>query len=90
MNSFVICTFCLLRDGLYMKQERRRCNRNGTVFAQISEYRKPLGTLPRRWKDNNRTDIVERGREALDRLQLAQDRVQWREPLNTVMILRAV
>jgi hypothetical protein len=44
--------------------------------------------LRRRWEDNIRTDLRERGWEGVDCNKLAQDRVQWRALVNTVMNLR--
>jgi len=41
-----------------------------------------------RWEDNMRMDLRETGLEIVNRIHLAQDRVQWRTLVNTVMNLR--
>jgi hypothetical protein len=53
--------------------------------------RKPEGMRPLespRWKNNNRMDLRESGREAVDWIHLAQDKDQWRVLLNMVINLR--
>jgi hypothetical protein len=42
----------------------------------------------RRWEDNIRMDLTEIERVIVDWMYLAQDRVQWRAVVNTVMNLR--
>jgi hypothetical protein len=37
------------------------------------------------WKDNTRTDLGEIGLGGMNWINLAEDREQWRAPLNTVM-----
>jgi hypothetical protein len=39
------------------------------------------------WEDNNRMDLTETGREAVDWMNLAQDRDKWWVRFNTVMNL---
>jgi hypothetical protein len=41
-----------------------------------------------RWEDNIKMDLREIGWGVLDRTHLAQDRVQWRAIVNTVLNLR--
>jgi hypothetical protein len=41
-----------------------------------------------RWEDNIKMDLGEIGIEGANWIQLAQDRVQWRAFVNTVMNLR--
>jgi hypothetical protein len=47
-----------------------------------------LGGLKRRWEDNIKQDLREIGIDGANWIQLAQDRVQWRAFVNTVMNLR--
>jgi hypothetical protein len=48
----------------------------------------PLGRPRRRWVDNIKIDLRERGWDGIDRINLAQDRNKWRALVNTVMNLR--
>jgi hypothetical protein len=50
------------------------------------EGKRPLGRPRCRWEDNIKMDIRETGIDGV--IQLAQDRVQWRAFVNTVMNLR--
>jgi hypothetical protein len=52
------------------------------------EWRRPLGTTRRRWRDNIRMYLREIGWEGVDRMHLTQDRDQWQALVNTVMNLR--
>jgi hypothetical protein len=49
---------------------------------------KALGRPRRRWEDNIKMDLREIGIDGANWLRLAQDRVQWRAFVNTVMNLR--
>jgi hypothetical protein len=48
----------------------------------------PLGRLRRRWEDNIKMKLREMGIDGANWIWLAQDRVQWRASVNTVMNLR--
>jgi hypothetical protein len=52
------------------------------------EIKRPLGRLRRRWVDNIKVDHREIGWDGVDRIDLAQDRDQWRALVNTVINLR--
>jgi hypothetical protein len=52
------------------------------------EGKRPLGRPRRRWEDNINLELMEIGIDGANWLQLAQDRVQWRAFVNTVMNLR--
>jgi hypothetical protein len=47
-------------------------------FGSEAPRQKPLGRPRRRWEDNIKTDLREIGFGGANRIQLAQDRVQWR------------
>jgi hypothetical protein len=48
----------------------------------------PLGRPRRRWEDNIKMDLRETGIDGANWVQLAQDRIQWRAFVNTVINLR--
>jgi hypothetical protein len=52
------------------------------------ERKRPLGRPRRRWEYNIKLDLRETGIDGANWIQLAQDRVQWRAFVNTVMNLR--
>jgi hypothetical protein len=58
------------------------------VLVGRSEGKRPLGRPRSRWEDNIKMDLREIGIDGVNWIRLAQDRVQWRAFLNTVMNLR--
>jgi hypothetical protein len=52
------------------------------------EGKRPLGRPRHRWEDNTKMDLREVGIDGANWIRLAQDRVQWRAFVNTVMNLR--
>jgi hypothetical protein len=58
------------------------------VFVGRPEGKRPLGRLRRRWEDNIKMDLTEIGIDGANWIRLAQDRVQWRAFVSTVMNLR--
>jgi hypothetical protein len=58
------------------------------VLVGRPEDKRPLRRPRRRWKDNIKMDLREIGIHGANWIQLAQDRVQWRACMNTVMNLR--
>jgi hypothetical protein len=58
------------------------------VLIGRPEGKRPLGRPRRRWKNNIKMDLREIGLDGAIWIQLAQDRVQWRACVNTVMNLR--
>jgi hypothetical protein len=58
------------------------------VLVGMSEGKRPLGRPRLRWEDNIKMDLTEIGIDGPNWIRLAQDRVQWRTSVNTVMILR--
>jgi hypothetical protein len=52
------------------------------------EGKRPLGRPRRRWEDNIKMDLMEIGIDGANWIHLAQDRVQWRACVNTVMSFR--
>jgi hypothetical protein len=72
----------------------RACSTNGEkrnacrISVGKPEGKSPLGRPRRRWEDNIRMDLREIGWNSMDWMDLAQDRVQWRALVNTVMNFR--
>jgi hypothetical protein len=58
------------------------------VLVGRPEGKRPLGRPRRRWEDNIKMDLREIGMDGANWIQLAQDRVQWRACVNTLMNLR--
>jgi hypothetical protein len=58
------------------------------VLVGRPESKRPLERPRRRWEDNIKMDLRETGIDGAKWIQLAQDRVQWRACVNTVMNLR--
>jgi hypothetical protein len=59
-----------------------------TVLVGRPEGKRPLERPRRRWEDNIKMDLREKGIDGANLIQLARDRVQWRAFVNTVMNLR--
>jgi hypothetical protein len=58
------------------------------VVVRRSGGKRPLGRPRHRWEDNIKMDFREIGIDGANWIQLAQDRVQWRAYVITVMNLR--
>jgi hypothetical protein len=58
------------------------------VLVGRPEGKRPLGRCRRRWGDNIKVDLRETGIDGANWIRLAQDGVQWRAFVNTVMNLR--
>jgi hypothetical protein len=60
------------------------------VFTEfwLGVPKKPLRRPRRRWEDNIKMNLREIGIDGANWVQLAQNRIQWRSPVNTVMNLR--
>jgi hypothetical protein len=58
------------------------------VLVGSPEGKRPLGRPRRRWEDNIKMDLGEIWIDGVNWIRLAQDRVQWRAFVNTVMNLR--
>jgi hypothetical protein len=52
------------------------------------EGKRPLGRQRRRWVDNIKICLKEIEWDGMEWIELAEDRDQWRGPVNTVMNLR--
>jgi hypothetical protein len=69
----------------------RACETRGGDACRIlegkPEVKTPLGSSRHRWEDNIEMDLREIGWGAMDWIDLAQDRDQWRALVNTVMNL---
>jgi hypothetical protein len=55
------------------------------VLVGRPEGKRPLGRPRCRWEDNIKLDHREIGINGANWIQLAQDRVQWRDFVNTVI-----
>jgi hypothetical protein len=58
------------------------------VLVGKPEDKRPLGIPRRRWEDNSKMDLREIGINGANWNRLAQDRVQWRAFVRTVMNFR--
>jgi hypothetical protein len=58
------------------------------VLVGRPEGKRPLGRPRRRWEDNIKMELRDIGIDRVNCIRLAQDRVQWRAFVNTVMNLR--
>jgi hypothetical protein len=58
------------------------------VLVGRPEGKRPLEGPRRMWEDNIKMDLREIKIDGANLIKLAQDRVQWRAFVNTVMILR--
>jgi hypothetical protein len=58
------------------------------VLVGRPEGKRPLGRPRLRWEDNIKIDLREIGIDGANWIRLAQDRVQWRAFVNTVMNLQ--
>jgi hypothetical protein len=58
------------------------------VVVGRPEGKRPLGRPRRRWEDNVKIDLREMGIDGTNWIWLAQDRVQWRAFVSTVISLR--
>jgi hypothetical protein len=58
------------------------------ILVGKPEGKRPLGRPRRRWVDNIKINLREIGWDGMDWIELAQDRDQWRDLVNTVMNLR--
>jgi hypothetical protein len=57
------------------------------VLVGSPERKRPLGRPRRRWEDNIKMDLREVGINGANWIWLAQDRVQWRAFVNTIINL---
>jgi hypothetical protein len=55
---------------------------------KCTEAKIPLGSRKRRWEDDIMKDLRETERSGGDRINLVQNRDQWRTLINTVINLR--
>jgi hypothetical protein len=58
------------------------------ILVGKPEGKRPLGRSRRRWLDNIKMDLKERGWDDMDWIDLALDRDQWRALVNMVINFR--
>jgi hypothetical protein len=58
------------------------------VLVGRPEGKRPLGRPRRKWEDNIKMNLRKIGIDGVNWIQLAQDRVQWRACVNTLMNVR--
>jgi hypothetical protein len=58
------------------------------ISVERPEGKRPLGRPKQRWENNVKLDLREIGIDGANWIWLAQDRVQWRAFMNTVMNLQ--
>jgi hypothetical protein len=66
-------------------EERRGVYRD---LVGMPEGKRPLGRLRRSWENNIKMDLKEIGIDWANSIRLAQDRVEWKAFVSTVMNLR--
>jgi hypothetical protein len=63
-----------------------RAKRNAyRILVEKPEGKRPLGKPKHKWEDTIAMDLRETGRGGMDKINLAQDRDQWKALVNTVM-----
>jgi hypothetical protein len=65
--------------------EKRKVYR---LLVGKKDGKRPLGRPRRRWRDNIKMDLLERGLSVVDWIGLAQNGYRWRALVNSVMNLR--
>jgi hypothetical protein len=58
------------------------------ILVGKPEGKRPLGIPRRRWVDNIKMDLREKGWDGMGWIELAEDRDQWTALVNTVVNLR--
>jgi hypothetical protein len=58
------------------------------ILVGKPDGKRPLERPRRRWVDNIKMDLREIGWDRVDWMDVAQDRDQWRAPVNMVLNLR--
>jgi hypothetical protein len=83
----------LTADQVKEDENGRACSMNGEkrnayrILVGNLEGKRPLGRPRRRWVDNIKMDLRERGWDGMDWIDLVQNRDQWRALVNMVMNL---
>jgi hypothetical protein len=66
---------------------REKMNANSIMVGK-PEGKRPLGRPSRRWVDNIKMDLRERGWDGLNWIDLAQERDKWMALVNAVLNIR--
>jgi len=83
-SSFKLLKLKKSQNVAFMWEVRGVCR----VLVGRPVGKRPLGRLRRRWEDNVKLHLRKIGIDRANWIRLAQDRVQWRAFVNTVMNLR--
>jgi hypothetical protein len=92
-SNFVTCALHQILLGWWKSRTMRRAQRVTRIgdirnaykiLVGKRERKTPIGITRRRWEDNIRMDLRERGLEGVDWMHLTQNMDQWRAVVNTV------
>jgi hypothetical protein len=72
-------------EGHVARMGAKRNTYTGRILVGKAEGKRRLGRPRRKWVDNIKMDLRERGWERMDWIDLAQGRDQWRALVNTIM-----
>jgi hypothetical protein len=77
------------QDIQYVRDKKMGKKRNAyRILVGKPEGNRPLGRSRRMWVDNIKMNLREIGWDGMNRIDLAQDRYQWRALVNIVMNFR--
>jgi hypothetical protein len=83
-KSFIICILHQIVIPVTKLRMRQGCRKHGNdeKFTKKKILERPEGKIPRHGRgDNNKMDLKGIGFEVMDWTDLAQNRVQWRDPV---------
>jgi hypothetical protein len=89
-SSLIIVRVIKSRRMRWAGHEARKGKGRGVyrVLVGRPEGKRPLGRPRRRWEDNIKLNLREIANHGVNGVRLAQDRVQWRAFVKTVMNLQ--
>jgi hypothetical protein len=96
MRSFLKRKLAICYSGEQIKENRtsgsvarvvQQRNANGVLVGK-REGKRPLGRSMRRWENNIKMDLQEKGREGVNWIDPVQDRESWQALMNKVLNCR--